>query len=242
MRKSTLTLSVAGAAIIALTGGVAVANQHGGDRGAPMTLAQTKTHSAQMFERMDANNDGVINAADRAAKRAERFAATDTNNDGELTKAEMTAAREARKAEKQERRMERRESRMEQRFERLDTDNSGGVSQAEMDAAQQARAERRGEARSERRGGGDRMGMHRGGKGMKGGGKGMGRMMLRMADANNDQQVTRAEFDTAVETHFAQMDADNDGTVTADERKAARKAMRDTMREKRGERGGMRGQ
>ena len=39
-------------------------------------------------------------------------------------------------------------------------------------------------------------------------------------DANNDGEVTKAEFDSAHEKHFKEMDANSDGKVTMDEKKA----------------------
>ena len=57
---------------------------------------------------MDANGDGVLDAQDRAARGEAMFARADTNGDGELTIAEMQAAREARKAERKQRREQRR--------------------------------------------------------------------------------------------------------------------------------------
>ena len=108
-------------------------------------------------------------------------------------------------------------------FERADTDGSGGLSEAEMIAAREARQEARGERRGQRgemrRG---RGGMHRAMK------------MLQRADTNNDQVVSRAEFDAAVEARFARVDADGSGTITAEERKAAREA----MKQRRGQSGG----
>ena len=232
MRKNILTLTVAALALG--TAGVATA-QHGGkhnpdaDGDGVVSLAEAKAHAAKGFERMDANDDGQIDKTDREARKAARFAKMDTNGDGELTPAEMEAAREMRQAE----RAERRAQMQERRFERLDTDKSGGISEAEMAAAQEARTERRGErgeARGERRG--NRAEMRRGQRG----GKNRMMGMLRQADANKDMVVTRAEFDAAVEARFARVDTDKSGTITAEERKAARENMRAQRQERRGAR------
>ena len=53
------------------------------------------------------------------------------------------------------------------------------------------------------------------------GGMGMMGGMGRMADANGDRALTRAEFEAAALKHFATADADNDGRITAAERDAA---------------------
>lgn len=218
MRKLTLTLSTAA---LALGGaGIAYANHHGshnpdanGD--GVVSLDEATTHAQERFARMDANGDGQISAEDRAAHAAERFAKADANGDGEITPAEMTAARESRDAQRAERRAER-QARM---FERLDTDGSGGLSQAELRAGREAMRERRGERGEMRRGG------------RRGGGHGMA--MLRRADANGDKIVTQAEFDAAVEARFARVDTDNSGTITAEEREAARETMRSQREERR---------
>ena len=42
--------------------------------------------------------------------------------------------------------------------------------------------------------------------------------MFRMADANGDGVVTRAEYQAAVDARFAQMDANGDGVLASDER------------------------
>lgn len=49
--------------------------------------------------------------------------------------------------------------------------------------------------------------------------------MMRL-DANHDGVITRAEMIAEAEARFAAMDTNKDGTVTADEREAARAAMR----------------
>ena len=46
--------------------------------------------------------------------------------------------------------------------------------------------------------------------------------MLRRADANGDKIVTKDEFDAVVEARFARFDTDGSGTITAEERAAAR--------------------
>jgi hypothetical protein len=55
-------------------------------------------------------------------------------------------------------------------------------------------------------------------------------MMLRMADANKDQAVSRDEFLAAHLEHFEKADADKDGKLTAAERKAAHAQMREHMK------------
>lgn len=160
-------------------------------------------------ERGPATRDAVIERTDAM------FAKMDANGDGVLNDAD-------------------REAKLAERFAKMDTDGDGVLSQAEFTAAHEAmrdkRAERR-EARAERRAntmGGERMG-RRGGRHHGPGGPGG---MIKAADTNQDGQVTKAEFQTAALARFDKADADGDGTVTREERRAAWQAMR---AEKRGQ-------
>lgn len=56
-------------------------------------------------------------------------------------------------------------------------------------------------------------------------GHGHGHMLKKM-DANNDGNISRAEFDTATQAHFARMDQNNDGVITAAELQSVREAHR----------------
>lgn len=49
---------------------------------------------AKMFEKLDADKDGVISEAEFLAKSKERFAAMDGNSDGKVTQEEAKAAHE----------------------------------------------------------------------------------------------------------------------------------------------------
>ena len=148
-----------------------------------------------------AQSGGTERAAptrDQVVERtAERFARMDANGDGRLDQAD-------------------RQARMAQRFAQMDTDNSGAITLEEMTAAH----EQRREARADRRGGdGERMGRHRGkrGGGMK---------MLANIDTDNDGAITQAEFEAAALARFDRADANGDGTVSAEERRAAHQARR----------------
>ena len=62
-----------------------------------MTAADT------MFAKMDANNDGTINAADREAKIKIRFQQIDADKNGSITEAEMITAHDERMDDRAER-------------------------------------------------------------------------------------------------------------------------------------------
>lgn len=93
MRKTTLTL-LAGAAAIAVSG-TALAQGRQAPQG-DLTRPQAQQHAAQMFDRLDVNGDGTLDAADREAQRKARFDRLDNNSDGAISYDEFTAARTSR--------------------------------------------------------------------------------------------------------------------------------------------------
>jgi len=154
-------------------------------------------------------------------QRADRmFDRLDANHDGKLDQADRNAREKA-------------------RFDRVDTNHDGQVSYAEFTAAranaEQARKGRiaqRGErlgpsARGEHRMAHNRFG--RGGLSGRGGAVGM----IRMADADKDGAVTKAEFRARMLQRFDRLDANHDGIVTRDEAKAARDNMRQQWQSRR---------
>lgn len=222
MNKTFLTLS---AAALALTGTALLAQPRGpmtnpdNDGDGTVTRAEMQAHATDMFARMDANGDGRLDAEDRQAHQQQMFASADTDGDGELSQAEMQAMhaeRAERREARAERRAERRADRMAEHFARMDSDKSGGLSPEELEALR-----------------GERGPM--GKRGMRGGhgARGEGPAMLRMADSDGDEVVTRAEFDAALTAHFAKVDTDGDGTLSQAERDAAHDAMRSGRKAKR---------
>lgn len=146
--------------------------------------------------------------ADATARADARFDRLDADKDGKLTGQDRAA---------------RAKERADRMFAALDTDKNGQLSRAEFDSAREKRMERR-EARGERRGA---RGEH--------GERGMGRMAHRgfgrdgmrgKLDADGDGVVTRTEFRTPALAMFDRTDTNKDGTVTAEERQAARAAWR----------------
>jgi Ca2+-binding EF-hand superfamily protein len=147
----------------------------------------------------------VLNQADRQATREarqqQRFARLDANDDGQLNDAD-------------------REARRQEAFNRVDADHSGGISYEEFAALRDQRIERRGDrrgpegARFERRrpGGPDGRGGRMGGRGI-----------IRGADADHDGAITQAEFAAASLARFDRVDANKDGTISADERPQPRR-------------------
>ncbi len=94
MQKKKIALSLAAIAAVAATGTVVYAQV------VPQgpTRAQVQERAATAFDRMDANVDGQIDAADRGEAQGERlrarFDSADTNRDGSLAFEEYSAARD----------------------------------------------------------------------------------------------------------------------------------------------------
>jgi hypothetical protein len=90
MRKLTLTL-IAGAATLACAG-TAFAQQTAAPRTHEMTRAAVQQRADKMFDRLDANHDGKVDQADRAAREKARFDRMDADHNGALSYAEFTAS------------------------------------------------------------------------------------------------------------------------------------------------------
>ncbi len=163
-----LTLTLAAAALA--TSGAALAEP--GERPVreqAMTRDQASAMADRAFDRLDADGDGTIAEADRAARRQATFARLDADGDGVLSAAEFQTARAGREG--------RRDGRGERTGLRI-----GGMRQL-------ARLSGAGAA----------------------------------ADSNADNAISRDEFRAAVLARFAAADADQDGRVTAEERRQGRR-------------------
>jgi hypothetical protein len=109
-----MTLLTLGAALIAVPALAAPGgdrNMGDADGNGVLTRAEAEAAATQMFAKMDANQDGKLDAADRAARhaamQAKRFAALDANSDGSISKAEWDqhgADRQAKRAERKAKR------------------------------------------------------------------------------------------------------------------------------------------
>ncbi len=181
--------------------------------------------TAVVAQPMGLMGDKTVTRAEAEAKAGEHFAKADINKDGKLDQADRAA-------------------RQGERFKKLDTDSNGSISQAEFAAAHQGKGMGKGmggEHAGMKHEGMNHEGMGAGGKmgGMKHrmGGKMGGGMMMRMADADKDGTITRAEFVGASLKHFDMSDTNKDGSVTPDERKAAMQKMHEHMKDMRGKMG-----
>jgi Ca2+-binding EF-hand superfamily protein len=187
MRRLTFSLMAAAAALT--VSGTASA------QAAPaphreMTRAAVEQRADRMFERLDANQDGKIDTADRAMRQKARFDRVDADHDGQLSYAEFTAMHGQREHKR---------------------------------AATNQRGERRQHF------------SYRGHRFAMGGFAGRSGM-VRLAYADKDGTITKAEFQAAALSRFDRLDGNHDGTVTRDEAKAARDNMRQRWQARRQDR------
>lgn len=207
----TISLALASAATLALAAGVVHAQAP--DRpelAIDMTRSQVEQRTDEAFARMDANDDGVLDAADRQAmqarwaeRRAEhreaRFEQLDANDDGALSRAEFDAAHDAEGGEGGE-----------------GIDGRGpGKHRMGRPAGGFGGFEGPG-------GPGGFAGFE--GPGGPGGPGGMFGPGGAGADGEGDRALTKAEFTAAALERFDRADANRDGTLTAAERRAAMKS------------------
>lgn len=168
---------------------------------------------AQTAENTEARTP--VRAMDHTREQAEQragtmFARLDVNGDGEISPAD-------------------REARAQQRFDKMDADGDGAISREEFAAVRENRTamrEERRAAREARQGEGakrgERMARREDRRGMRGAGMRGARGMLRQADADGNGAISQAEFTAAALARFDAADANNDGTVTREERRNAR--------------------
>ncbi|MEN7538052.1 hypothetical protein [Aurantiacibacter flavus] len=179
----------------------------------PISLAILATATTLAGTAALAQDRGAQHAPQTRAEAETRasamFERLDVNGDDQLSAADREAAER-------------------KRFDEADADGNGQLSFAEVMAQrekrQQARAERR-EQRTERmaaRGGETRGTGHRAGMRTMRGARGHGMQMLERADADGNGTISRAEFAAVALSRFDAADSNKDGTISAEERRAAR--------------------
>ena len=158
-----------------------------------------------------ARGDVTMTRADAQAQATQMFAKLDANKDGKIDVADRAVQHAERQAK---------------RFAAIDADGNGSISKAEWDkhgADRAAKRAERGDKRADAAGApgeGKRHGMR--GPGKRGGHHGMRGGMMAKADTNGDKAISQAEFQAAALTRFDAADANKDGRVTPEERKAQR--------------------
>ncbi|MFN3838810.1 MAG: EF-hand domain-containing protein [Brevundimonas sp.] len=143
--------------------------------------------------------------------RVARLTALDANRDGSISVEERQAAMQAKRAE-----------RANDRFAKLDANGDGSISRAEFDAGLQARPDRGPRP--------ERAGRHPGRDGARHAMRGPGR------EGRERGPVVIADVAAKLGERFDKMDANRDGVISADERRAAMTAHRAERQEQRQER------
>jgi Ca2+-binding EF-hand superfamily protein len=174
-----------------------------------MTRAEVVQTVRDHFGQMDANQDGAVTTAEIDQGRTKMFKDFKAFDGGHIMPmGDPNAA-----------------------FDRLDANKDGSISREEFTKAREQRVDRRVERRKELKDSPKEgkevrrhvMQMH--------GPGGFGGRMLVMADTDGDGRITSAEAEALALQHFDQMDANKDGQVTPEERRAARPMIIKKMRE-----------
>lgn len=175
-----------------------------------MTRAETVEMVRTHFGRLDADKDGTISGAEAAARRKHPRGAWQGEN---------ALARRHGRADPNA------------AFDRIDANKDGAISRDEFAKVREERIERRMAMRDRRAGAKDGrqarrhvMRMH--------GGRGFGGRMIVMADTDKDGRITLAEAEALALRHFDRIDANRDGQVTPEERRAGRATIRKMIEEK----------
>lgn len=156
--------------------------------------------------------------AESVALVREHFGRLDANKDGVITTAEI----ESKHFEGGQRTSIRERSDPNSAFDRMDADRNGTISREEFARAREERVERRIERRQMRQEGvEDGRGARKQVRIMHGG-RGFGARMIVMADSDKDGRITLAEAEALAMQHFDRLDANKDGQVTPEERRAGR--------------------
>lgn len=171
---------------------------------AAQTSTQAPAAPAAAHQRGEAGRDRTLTRAQFVDTRVARLTALDANGDGSVSVEERQAAMQARRAE-----------RADARFAKLDANSDGSISRAEFDAGSAVRGERGMGAMRMAHRGGNRHAMR-----VRGPGRQAGPVVISDVAAKLGEQ-------------FDKLDANRDGVVTADERRAAMTAMRARFQERR---------
>jgi Ca2+-binding EF-hand superfamily protein len=222
-----LSLAVLAGCGVALAEQVAQPEHGWGGPGVSVTRAQAQEIAGRMFDRMDFNHDGKLDASDREGRRAAfrqaMFDRMDANHDGQISRDEFMNFKPGRP---------RGAGAGMDRHDMHGHDMHGPMGGPGMEGSGMEGSGMEGSGMGGP-GGEGHMGMRGHGMGRGGMGRGgMGAMMMRMADTNHDGVVTRDEFMTAFMQHFDRMDTNHDGTVSPEERRAAHEAMRQHMHDR----------
>ena len=216
MNGKTLTLAaVAASLMIGTTAGGAFAQDRGERRGPGR--GGPEVMFVQLLQQHDIDKDGKISKEEANPAGTALFASIDANKDGVLTPGEMRqhreAMREERKAAMEARRAERQAEREAAKADAPTPPDGAPQEQAMNDHG----PGRDGRGHDGKRHGwhnerADRGGDRRGPDGMRGEGR-----MMRVADTDENGQISQAEATAMADRMFTRMDRNKDGFISADD-------------------------
>ena len=210
-RKTLISSALAATMACGALGTVVVAAPTHEHHQQDLTRTQAQADAGKLFDRLDVNHDGKIDAADRTARIDAMFDKLDTNHDGMISRDEFRAAHE-----------------------------HGPAMGMAMDGAGDHGWRRGDDAGVPPTGGpppgqphpgqGRRQG-HDGWRGHQGHGMMLAGIIMHMADPNHSGSITRDAFVGASLKLFDEADTNHDGVVTGEERAAERGRLAYRMRE-----------
>lgn len=158
----------------------------------------------QLLKYADADKDGKVTAAEMKTGADALFARIDTDKDGALTPGEMKTFQKARMEE-------RRAAMKEFRAAMKDAKGQDMAAADDDDTAGPGPGGQNGKGPDGKHGHG-----MKGAKGMHGM-RGPGQMLLRVADKDENGQISREEASAAADLFFKRMDRNGDGAVSIDD-------------------------
>lgn len=222
MNGKTLTLTAVAASLLLGTAASGAYAQGHGDRRGP-GRGGPEVRFVHMLQMADTNKDGKIAKEEATAAGAALFTSIDGDKDGVLTPGEMRQHREAmREEQKAAREAMRAERQAEREAAKADapTPPAGG---APDEQAMNDNEGRDGPRHDGKRHGGKHHGWHgdRAERGERGEGRDRGMRgparMMRIADTDENGQISQAEAAAMVDKMFARMDRNKDGVISADD-------------------------
>lgn len=165
--------------------------------------------------------DKVMTRDEVVAMVRDHFSRLDSDKNGSITTEEVRQGHDKMGGGPHAMMLERRDPNA--AFDRVDANKDGTISRDEFAKAHEERIEKRIEIREQHKEAAKdgKLPDKRGRRHHMGGGMMSGRMIV-MADTDNDGKITLAEAEAMALKHFDEMDANHDGQVTPEERRAAR--------------------
>lgn len=223
MNGKTLTLTAVAASLLLSTAASGAYAQGHGDRRGP-GRGGPEVRFVQMLQLADTNKDGKISKEEATAAGTTLFTTIDGDKDGVLTPGEMRQHREAmREEQKAAREAMRAERKAEREAAKADAPTPPAGDAPGQQAMNNDDEGRDGPRHEGKRHGGKHHGWHgeRAERGERGEGRDRGMRgparIMRIADTDENGQISQAEATAMVDKMFTRMDRNKDGVISADD-------------------------